>query len=100
MSVAGFKQIRGSAIRSHLTGMEITDGVHYAETFVAGGTLTGTYVGKRRKGTWRVNGDELCLKHEGDSERCFEVWLSGEDAQLRRPGLDDQDEGKIRRPPR
>lgn len=98
LAAAEFKQLKGSAIKSRLTGMEFTDGVHYAETFEAGGALTGTYVGKRRRGTWRVDGDELCLKRESDTERCFEVWTAGQDLQLRQAGMDDKEEGTLRRP--
>lgn len=65
MSIADFEQIRGSAIKSHFMGMEVTDGCIMRRTFVAGGTLIGTYVGKRHKGSWRVNGhDGLWAKLE------------------------------------
>ena len=48
-----FQKVSGSQIRSRLAGMEMTDGVHWADVFEANGTLNSFSMSKKTTGTWR-----------------------------------------------
>ena len=43
------------------------------------------------KGRWSVDKDELCLTDAGAKRRCYQVWVSGKDVQLRREGILPED---------
>lgn len=81
------RKLSGSEIASRLTGMELTDEVHWSYVFQKGGRLTSVSLGTRGTGTWRVRADELCLDGGPDGHRCFEVWNSGQRVELRREGI-------------
>jgi len=49
-----FQKLGGSQIRARLTGMEITDEVHWADVFAANGTLTSYSMGRKKSGKWYV----------------------------------------------
>jgi hypothetical protein len=93
----GFRQLRGSEIRSHLAGMELTDNIHWALVFGKGGRLRSFEMSKVGTGAWRVGKDELCLDRKPDGVRCYEVWVSGRNVQLRHePGIPE--EGVLQKP--
>jgi len=78
-----FRQLKGREITARLTGMEPTDDVHWALVFDKGGRLNSFSMGKASKGSWKVEKDELCLDRKPDEPRCYEVWMSGRNVQLR-----------------
>jgi hypothetical protein len=92
-----FRQLKGREILSRFTGMELTDGAHWAYQFEKAGRLISFSTGRRGTGAWRVENDELCLVREVDGLRCFEVWASGERVELRREPA-PPDEGILQRP--
>ena len=47
---------------------------------------------------WRVEGDHLCMLPDPYPERCYEVWMAGNRAQLREPGIDNYEEGILQKP--
>src|SRR4051794_12336914 len=94
----GFHQLKGREITSRIRGMEFTDEVHFAEVFKPNGTLALISMGIRKAGKWRVSGDELCLSHPGDEERCYQIWISGRSLQLRQPGIEITEEGILQKP--
>jgi hypothetical protein len=66
--------------------MRLTDEVHWSEVYEANGVLVSTSMGRKRVGTWRIDGNELCTETEkGDDTNCYEVWLRGNNVQLRIP---------------
>jgi len=81
-----FQKLNGSQIRARLAGMEITDEAHWADVFVADGTLTSFSMGRKSTGKWRVQKDELCIDRGADNSNCYQVWLSGKNVELRREG--------------
>jgi hypothetical protein len=94
-----FRQLNGGEIRARLTGMEFTDGVHWAFVFGQGGHLSSISMGRRGSGQWWVREDRLCLRPpESLLSRCYEVWLSGAGVQLREPGIEVYDEGILQKP--
>src|ERR1700757_4712806 len=49
-----FVKLKGAQIQTTFTGVEMTDGVHWADVFAAGGILTTYAMGRKTTGTWRV----------------------------------------------
>ncbi len=93
-----FRQLKGREIIAKFKGQEFTDEVHFAEVFNRDGTLTMISMGTRTAGKWHVSGDELCLLHAEDKERCFSVWMSGRNVQLRQAGIDISEDGILQKP--
>jgi hypothetical protein len=93
-----FQKLSGPQIRARFTGMEMTDSVHYADLFAAGGTLKVFSMGKKKEGTWRVERDELCVDRGKDDGGCYQVWMSGKNVEFRREGLGATMEGTLQRP--
>jgi hypothetical protein len=91
------RHLKGCEIASRFTGMELTDEVHWAYVFGKGGHLNIFSMGRPGTGTWKVEKDELCLDRPPDEPRCYEVWVSGRNVQLRRePEIPD--EGILQKP--
>jgi hypothetical protein len=88
---------KGREIASRFVGMELTDEVHWAYVFEKGGHLNIFSMGRPGTGAWKVEKDELCLDRPPDEARCYEVWVSGQNVQLRRePEIPD--EGILQKP--
>jgi hypothetical protein len=79
-----FRHLTGREITSRFTGMELTDEVHWAYVFERGGRLKIFSMGRPGTGSWKVESNELCLDRPPDEARCYEVWVSGRNVQLRR----------------
>ena len=94
-----FTQLSGREIVSRFSGMEFTDGVHWAYTFERGGRVSFTSMGRAGSGKWRVNGNQLCYDRQR-GEACFEVWVSGNQVQLRRPRSELSEDGVLQNPDR
>jgi hypothetical protein len=91
------RHLKGREIASRFTGMELTDEVHWAYVFEKGGRLNIFSMGRPGTGSWKVEKDELCLDRPPDEPRCYEVWVSGQNVQLRRePEIPD--EGILQKP--
>ena len=83
-----FKKLSGAQIRVQFTGMQLTDGAHWGESYHPGGRLV-TEEDRQQKatGTWQVKNDRLCTDFGKDmGSRCYEVWMSGRKVELRTPG--------------
>lgn len=91
------RPLRGQEITKKFTAMEFTDDVHWAYVFERGGSLRVFSMGSAGSGTWRVQGNELCLKRGNGEARCYAVWASGKKVELRREG-ELPDEGVVQRP--
>ena len=104
---AEFQRLHGREIGARLSGMEMTDRVHWGLVFHKDGRLTAAELGGRitavsraeESGTWRVRGDEVCLDLAGAGPRCSEVWSAGASVQLRRDGEPSRD-GTLQSPRR
>jgi hypothetical protein len=96
-AVESFRQLKGTEIRSGFAGMEFTDDVHWALVFGRDGGLSAFEMSAGKKGTWKVEKDELCLNYGREGLRCYQVWVSGKDVQLRRDGMLPED-GVLKKP--
>jgi hypothetical protein len=82
------QKLSGGQIRAKIAGMELTDEVHWRETYERSGTVTSNSMGRKRNGKWRVEKDQLCIEFEKDPPaHCYEVWMSGKNVELRHEGL-------------
>ena len=92
-----FQKLSGPQIRTRLVGMEITDEAHWADVFVASGTLTSYSMGRKNSGKWHVQNDELCIDRGNEDGGCYQVWLSGKKIELRRAGSNLPLEGVLQK---
>jgi hypothetical protein len=93
-----FRRVTGAQISSTFAGMEMTDGVHWADLYERSGKLSGFSMGRKTAGRWRVQKDQLCLDREKEEQGCYQVWISGKNVELRRPGSNLPQEGVLQRP--
>ena len=83
-----FQKLSAGQIRTKLGGMELTDNVHWRDLYQRNGTVMSTSMGRKRTGKWRVERDELCIEFENEPiPKCYDVWISGKQVELRREGL-------------
>jgi len=83
-----FQKLTGGQIRGKLGGMELTDNVHWRDLYQRNGTVMSTSMGRKRTGKWRVEQNQLCIEFEKEPvPKCYDVWLSGKQVELRREGL-------------
>jgi hypothetical protein len=81
-----FLKLTPSQIKARLAGIEITDGVHWAEQYMRDGTFLAFHMGTPSKGKWYVRDGELCLDDGKNGPECKEVWLSSSKVEFRVPG--------------
>jgi hypothetical protein len=94
-----FRRIAGTQIQARFSGMELTDDVHWRDSFARDGTLISQSMGKRRLGKWRVENNQLCIELGTESSGCYEVWLAGPRVEFRREGYDGSSlEGRLEKP--
>ncbi len=83
-----FQKLTGAQIRAKIAGMELTDEIHWREFYARSGSVTGSSMGRKRTGKWRVEKDQLCVEYEKDPPaKCYDVWASGKKFELRGEGL-------------
>jgi hypothetical protein len=83
-----FQQLTAGQIRGKLGGMELTDNVHWRDLYQRNGTVISTSMGRKRTGKWRIEKDQLCIEFEKEPiPKCYDVWVSGIEVELRREGL-------------
>jgi hypothetical protein len=54
-------------------------------------------MGAAGKGTWKSEKGELCLTYGREGRRCYQVWVSGKNVQLRSEGRLPED-GVLQKP--
>nr|WP_246681732.1 hypothetical protein [Methylobacterium sp. L1A1] len=86
-----FKRLTGAQIKARVSGLELSDGVHWSHVLGRDGRLATTSMGKTSVGKWRVEGDTLCLTESAGKPTCSEVWAAGPRVQLRREGALPED---------
>jgi hypothetical protein len=83
-----FQKLTARQIRANLAGMELTDNVHWRDLYQRNGTVTSTSMGRKRTAKWRIEKDQLCIEFENEPvPKCYDVWLSDKQVELRREGL-------------
>jgi hypothetical protein len=93
-------KLSGARIATMFGGMQFTDEVHWREVYEKDGTLRSFNMGRKRVGTWRIRGSEICidLGDDGDNN-CFEVWQQGNRFVMQRDSQDPYpSEGILEKP--
>src|SRR5262245_59743879 len=78
-----FRRLGDAAIKSTLSGKEITDDVHWTEQYMRDGSYRAWFMSKATKGTWRTEKGQLCIADGTPDAGCKEVWVSGSKVQFR-----------------
>jgi hypothetical protein len=78
-----FRKLKEAEIKARLAGMEVTDGVHWAEQYMRDGTYKAFHLGKPS-----VRDGELCLDAGKGEPNCREVWISGNKIEFRGTGFE------------
>jgi hypothetical protein len=81
-----YRRLKAAEIRVRFAGMEVTDGVHWADQYMRDGTLKAFHMGKQSSGKWLVRNDELCLEEGSAPASCKQVWAAGNRIEFRAPG--------------
>src|SRR5262249_19926452 len=86
-----FQRLSAREIRAQIIGKVVTDEAHWSQHFRPDGTLHSIVVSQLRQGTWKMNGNTLCLilktrKQETTTE-CYEVWMWKDHVEYREKGL-------------
>jgi hypothetical protein len=74
-------------IRSRMTGMQLTDEVHYRFVYDRDGTLHSYSMGVKKVGKWTIEKDQLCLYLGETEDGCYEVTASGGRIEITPSGL-------------
>jgi hypothetical protein len=93
-----FQKLTGSQIRARLSGMDMTDNVHWRDTYAGDGTLISFGMGRKTLGSWRVEKDELCVTRGKEDGNCYQVRVAGKKVELRREGSSRPFEGVLEKP--
>ena len=94
-----FQKLTGAQIQAKFPGMEMTDQVHWGDVYQANGVLVTTEMGHKTSGKWRVQKDQLCLQRTTEiGSGCYDVWVSGNNVQLKGKDSTLPLEGVLQRP--
>ena len=85
-----FARLLAQEIRAKIIGNVITDEAHWSHHFRPNGTLHSIVLAQLKHGTWKINGNTLCLtltmrKQETTTE-CYEVWRWKDHIEYRESG--------------
>jgi hypothetical protein len=81
------KKLSGVQVRTKLSGMQLTDEVHYRLVYERDGTLRSYSMGAKKVGKWTVEKDELCLYLGDADDGCYQVTVSGNRIEMTPSGL-------------
>ena len=88
LAADNFRKLKDAEIRARLAGMEVTDGVHWAEQYMRDGTYRAFHMAKPTRGKWYARNGELCLDSGKGEPDCREVWISGNKIEFRGTGFE------------
>jgi hypothetical protein len=81
------KKLSGSQIRDKMTGMQLTDEVHYRLVYDRDGTLRSYSMGVKKVGKWIIEKDQLCLYLGETDDGCYQVTVSDDRIEMTPSGL-------------
>ena len=93
-----FQRLSGKQLRAKISGMQLTDEVHWRDVYDRDGALRSYADGKERIGKWAVEKDQLCVYFQEPDDGCYEVSLSGNRIQMKPSGLGLTIEGFLQTP--
>ena len=96
LAADSFRKLKDAEIKARLAGMEITDGVHWAEQYMRDGTFKAFHMGKPAQANGRSQWRALPRRWQGGAE-CKEVWVSGNKVEFRGQARDARMEGILQK---
>jgi hypothetical protein len=93
-----FQRLLGKQVRAKISGMQLTDEVHWRDVYDRDGTLRSYADGKERIGKWAVEKDQLCVYFKEPDDGCYEMSLSGDRIEMKPSGLGLSIEGILQTP--
>ena len=86
-----FRRLSAREIRAKIVGKVITDEAHWSQHFRPDGTLHSIVLSQLKHGTWKINGNTLCLtlktRKQATTTECYEVWMWKDHVEYRENGL-------------
>ena len=84
-----YRQLSAKEIRANVIGKAVTDEAHWSDYLYADGKLEAYDLGRLKPGSWKLDGNELCLTRtgKGGGTDCFEIWVARDAVQYRRDGV-------------
>ena len=86
-----FHRLSAREIRAKIVGKVITDDAHWSQHFRPDGTLHSIVLSQLKQGTWKINGNTLCLtlktRKQATTTECYEVWMWKDHVEYRENGL-------------
>ena len=82
-----FMRLSAADIRAKIIRKVVTDDAHWWDHFEADGILKSIDLGQLTPGTWKIDGDELCITRDERtrmSTNCYEIWQMNDRVQYRR----------------
>lgn len=74
-----FTRLSAREISAKIVGKVVTDDAHWSQHFRPDGTLHSIVLSQLRQGTWKINGNALCLtlktRQQETTTECYEVWM-------------------------
>jgi hypothetical protein len=98
LAADNFQKLSGAQIRAKVTGMQLTDEVHWRYVYDRDGRLRSYSMGTKKIGKWAIEKDELCLYLRESDDGCYEVSLSGERIEMKPSGAGLSLEGVLQTP--
>src|SRR5262252_11141624 len=84
-AVDQFQRLSAREIRAQIIGKVVTDDAHWSQHFRPDGTLQSIVLSQLKQGTWKINGNALCLtlkkRKQDTTTECYEVWLRGDQVE-------------------
>jgi hypothetical protein len=74
--------------RARIIGNVITDDAHWWDHYQADGTIDSSDMGRRTRGRWQIKKGQLCIWRGSLDGECYDVWVAGDEVQLRSEGLE------------
>lgn len=84
-----YQRLAASGMRERIVGNVVTDDSHWSDGFAPSGILNGIELGQLKPGTWKVQGNEMCVvrKARKPVEECFEIWMAKDQVEYRSNGV-------------
>ncbi len=86
-----FHRLSAREIRAKIVGKVITDEAHWSQHFRPDGTLHSIVLSQLKQGTWKINGNTLCLtlktRKQATTTECYEVWMWKDHVEYRDKGV-------------
>ena len=84
-----FSRLGAAGIKAQIVGKVVTDKAHWSDRYDPDGTLTAVDLGVLKPGTWKLEGNEMCVIRKATKPvtECFEIWIFKYEIEYRCDGV-------------